>query len=531
MPHHSEQALRESESRYRKLFQNMTSGFAYCKMIFNEESQPVDFIYVEVNSAFERSTGLKDVVGKKVSELIPGLNESNPELLEIYGRVALTGKPETFETEVSALGLHFSVSAYSLKDGYFGAVFDDITARKRAEAAVEQYKQRLEKLVDERTEALRNSNRFLDSVIENIPNMIFVKDAKDLRFARFNKAGEELLGFSRSELIGKNDYDFFPKTEADFFTSKDRAVLAGGQILDIPEEQIRTRLKGERILHTKKIPILGKSNEPEYLLGISEDITDKLQLEENRRQLVQAQLAQEEAQKGIVVRDEFLSIASHELKTPLTSLYMQLQLVARFFKDPQKVDREKAGFLLGKSLKACEQLNLMLNELLDMTRIRAGKLVLNRRETDFRVALTETVLQISEEIAKSGSSVEVIAEEPVMGQWDPNRILQVVSNLLSNALKYGEGKPIVVSLKRDSAANSVRLQVKDHGIGIAPDVQKIIFERFERGVSVDKISGLGLGLYIVRMIVEAHSGRVWVESDAEVGGALFTVELPLSGNH
>lgn len=104
------------------------------------------------------------------------------------------------------------------------------------------------------TEKLRNVNSFLDSVVENIPNMIFVKDAKELRFVRFNKAGEELLGYDRKDLMGKNDYDFFPKTEADFFTTKDRNVLLGGMLLDIPEEPIHTKLKGIRILHTKKSP-------------------------------------------------------------------------------------------------------------------------------------------------------------------------------------------------------------------------------------------------------------------------------------
>src|SRR5690348_9814256 len=105
--------------------------------------------------------------------------------------------------------------------------------------------------------------------------MIFVKDAKHLRFARFNRAGEELPGFPRKQLIGKNDYDFFPKEEADFFTQKDRAVLAGGKVVDIPEEPIHTKHKGKRILHTKKIPILGAGGKPLYLLGISEDITER----------------------------------------------------------------------------------------------------------------------------------------------------------------------------------------------------------------------------------------------------------------
>uniref|UniRef100_B8HP17 histidine kinase n=1 Tax=Cyanothece sp. (strain PCC 7425 / ATCC 29141) TaxID=395961 RepID=B8HP17_CYAP4 len=126
---------------------------------------------------------------------------------------------------------------------------------------------------------VRQTQRFLDSIIENLPNMVFVKDAQFLRFVRFNKAGEELLGYVREDLLGKNDYDFFPAQEADFFVSKDREVLATGNLLDIAEEQIQTRTGETRLLHTKKIPILNDAGQPQYLLGISEDITEYRQAE------------------------------------------------------------------------------------------------------------------------------------------------------------------------------------------------------------------------------------------------------------
>lgn len=142
----------------------------------------------------------------------------------------------------------------------------DITERKRAE------------------EELRESESFITSVVENLPNMIFVKDAKDLKFVRFNKAGEDLLGYPREVLIGKSDYEMFPKDEADFFTSKDREVLELGGMLDIPEELIDTKHHGRRILHTRKIPIYDEKGEPRYLLGISEDVTDLKRLESARKE-------------------------------------------------------------------------------------------------------------------------------------------------------------------------------------------------------------------------------------------------------
>ena len=152
-------------------------------------------------------------------------------------------------------------------------VLSDITDRKRQETE------------------LRESEAFLKAIVENIPDMIFVKDAEALRFVRFNKAGEELLGFSREELIGKNDYDFFPKEEADFFTEKDNAVLTSGALLDIPEEPIQVKNSGLKILRTKKIPLLDEKGKPKYLLGISEDITERRLAEKAQRE-IEEQLSQ-----------------------------------------------------------------------------------------------------------------------------------------------------------------------------------------------------------------------------------------------
>jgi len=167
----------------------------------------------------------------------------------------------------------------------------DITEKKRMEQELQQLMADLEIRVQQRTKelavasgALQESEEFLNSIVENIPDMIFVKDAENLQFVRFNKAGEELLGYTRDELIGKSDYDFFPENEADFFTAKDLDVLHDKKLIDIPEETIQTKYRGQRILHTKKISILNKKGDPQYLLGISEDITERKRAEKELRQ-------------------------------------------------------------------------------------------------------------------------------------------------------------------------------------------------------------------------------------------------------
>jgi PAS domain S-box-containing protein len=148
---------------------------------------------------------------------------------------------------------------------WYGIIYD-ITDRKIAE------------------EKIQNANLFLDSIIENIPNMIFIKDAKNLQFTRINKAGEELLGIPEEEMLGKSDHDFFPNEQAELYIEKDREVLHSKKMYDIPEEPLETRDKGKRIIHTMKVPILGQNGEPEYLLGISEDITERKNIEAAIRQ-------------------------------------------------------------------------------------------------------------------------------------------------------------------------------------------------------------------------------------------------------
>lgn len=165
---------------------------------------------------------------------------------------------------VAILGFGNKPSPYTEEDATLVATLADVVWQLISQKRLE--------------EELRQANMLLDSIIENVPHMIFLKDAHDLRFARLNRAGEELLGYSREELLGKSDYDIFPNTEAYVYTARDHEVLRRRELLDIPEEPIQTRHQGQRWLHTKKIPLLGPDGKPLYLLGISEDITEQVRL-------------------------------------------------------------------------------------------------------------------------------------------------------------------------------------------------------------------------------------------------------------
>ncbi len=159
----TERALRESEEKYHFLFENMLNGFAYCKMISDDKGKPVDFVYLEINSAFEKLTGLKkaNVLGKNVTQAIPGIKEANPELFEVYTRVANTGQAEHFEVYLEPLRIWLSISAYSSKKGYFAAVFENITEQKQAEERLEEYSKGLELTVEDRTQKLSEAHERL----------------------------------------------------------------------------------------------------------------------------------------------------------------------------------------------------------------------------------------------------------------------------------------------------------------------------------------------------------------------------------
>jgi signal transduction histidine kinase len=232
---------------------------------------------------------------------------------------------------------------------------------------------------------------------------------------------------------------------------------------------------------------------------------------------------QAETREAVRLRDEFLSVASHELKTPLTSLKLRVQGLidqAPPVADPVEAARLQKSFELAE--RQVRRLEKLINGLLDVSRIAVGRFPLQRQWVDLVAMVHAVVGQFSAEIARSGVDLRLELPPDAFGHWDPLRLEQVVVNLVSNALKYGGGRPIDV---RVSAGELIAtLVVRDHGIGIDPADHARIFERFERAVSLD-YGGLGLGLHITREIVAAHGGAIRVES-ARGQGATFIVELP-----
>jgi two-component system OmpR family sensor kinase len=259
-----------------------------------------------------------------------------------------------------------------------------------------------------------------------------------------------------------------------------------------------------------------------YLLTRKQMIIAKIIAREKERLL-------EKEKEHVVARDDFLSIASHELKTPLTSLKLQAQVMMRAInrKDPLAFSPEKVTQLIRQIDSQTTRLTRLVDDMLDISRIRTGRLKMVTEEVEITDIVNEVVERLNQLFMDSiGELPNVQMNEKMKGEWDRFRIEQVLVNLLTNAIRYGNKKPITINVTKEN--NFAKICVIDQGIGIAKENAEKIFDRFERaGMSASEVSGLGLGLFITNQIVKAHGGSIAVDSELDKGST-FTVFLPLS---
>ncbi|WP_257454666.1 hybrid sensor histidine kinase/response regulator [Archangium lipolyticum] len=293
--------------------------------------------------------------------------------------------------------------------------------------------------------------------------------------------------------------------------------------------------------HTKDLPILllsARAGEEATLEGLASGADDYLVKPFSARELLarvrtrfelvrmRQEVARERAQveslmEAVRARDDFLSVASHELKTPLTSFQLNLNAIERGLRH---VSHPSVGERLDVARRSVRRLARLIETLLDVSQLTTGRLQLEPERVDLATLVGEVVAASEEEAQRQGTPLNVHLESPLTGCFDRDRMEQVVHHLLSNALKFGQGRPVEVSLRSDGSGAAV-LSVVDHGIGIPPADRARIFERFERAVSVKNFGGLGLGLWVTRQVVEAHQGAIRVE-DTPGGGATFHIQLP-----
>jgi PAS domain S-box-containing protein len=596
----AEDALRRSESNFRALFDQAPEG------VFITD---VDRRCTDVNTAACQILGYEreELVGSKIFDLLPGDDE--PRLIDAREGSLAPGWVEVWEWTLKrkdGVLIPVEVTGSTLPDGRWQAFVRDVSRRRQRE------------------EELRKVTNLLDSIIETVPAMIFMKSAGSLRFERFNRAGEDLLGMPREAILGRSDYDLFPAEQAEAFQARDRETLSERRLVVIQEEPIRTAT-GLRWLRTMKIPIVDGVGTPVYLLGISMDITDRIRaerereeslrwlravleqspvgmvlvhgpdgakVEPNRRALemvgaplgpqlrYQDRIAGPDGQpiderllpseralrgehteglelllrttagetipilassapimgvdgtvQGAVVafqdiraakelehlRAEWGSVVAHDLRQPLQSIAMSAHILAASTGDQHKyIERIRSS---------AERLDRMVADLMDFSRLDARRLELVRRPVDLAAVVRGSVERIAQQAPDRPFDVEVQPDTP-RADADPDRIAQVMENLLTNAVKYGSAEtPIVVGIAHEN--HDIAVAVTNQGKALAPEELPRLFERFHRtaGARQGAAKGAGLGLYITRALVEAHGGHITAES-TPAGMTTFRFTLP-----
>jgi len=367
---------------------------------------------------------------------------------------------------------------------------------------------------------IRRAEAFLNSIIENVPSAIFVRDAHDMRLQRVNRAFEELSGCAREKVIGKTFLECASTEEADLYTIGDLEALRGGKLIDIPETRLPVGPRGARVVRTIKVPILDGYGVPQYLLGISEDITERKAWEEA---LAGAKLEAERANRA---KSEFLSRMSHDLRTPLNSILGFAQLLEMDQLTEDQRDSVRHIISGGAHLLA------LINEILDIAKIESGRLSLSPEPVTIDDILADVVDLIRPVAAQRGVTVEgpelkASCNRRVLA--DRQRLRQILLNLLSNAVKYNRDGGRVWLTCEDVPNDRLRIKVSDTGAGIRPEQVPLLFQPFERlGAERTAIEGTGLGLVLSKGLAEAMDGTMGAESVVDQGST-FWVELAQAG--
>lgn len=406
-----------------------------------------------------------------------------------------------------------SVSAAPLRDGaghITGAmvVANDVTERIAARHKVEAL-----------ATQLANQQRWLESLLNLSPVPLVLVEPRTGEVTFANRAADELAG-------GK-----FPREPVDARPSEFRqASRPDGTRLQLADFPVARAVRGERLnldpiewhLPVGTRSVLVSSERLPAMYGHPETLVISY-LDVTRLRVVEAEL-----QRAVRGRDEFLSIAAHELRTPITSLQLYLQGLVRTARS--RVDPSGSLDVLTevmlrarKAERQTQRLSRLVESLLDLSRINAGRLELQLSEVDLVSLVRDTVADQEDEARRNGCEVHFEAPPDLVGQWDPLRLEQVISNLLSNAFKYGAKSPVHLRVEDRGALASIA--IRDQGIGISPDDQTRLFQRFERAVSERHYGGFGLGLWIVKQIVSALGGHVTVQSEPG-RGSTFEVLLP-----
>ncbi len=482
-----EEAFRESEALYRSLFENMLDGFAYCEMIFDDQSHPTDFVYLGVNNAFESLTGLKNVVGKRFTEVIPGVKESHPEVFETYGRVALTGQPERFEIDFTPLGRWFWISVYSPRKNHFVAVFENITDRKRSEEAL-----------------LYRAN-----ITEVASDALYATNA-DLKILVWNKSAEGLYGWNADEVLGKDPRDLFRPR---FLTGQTREevfeeIKAKGKWRD---EVINMRKDGSQITIIASINAI--KNVSGNVVGYAvchTDITDRKRMETDLRrshdeldERVRERTAQlqDSENKLRALASELINAQETERKRIAHELHDSLaaQLAAIKYRLERKISEGGSSdpIILQEIIHDVQNANVETRRI--MANLRPSVL------DDLGILPALSSFSRETEKAYPGTTIEYSTriEEGEVPEELKIVLFRVVQESVTNAIRHGKASRIRIGVERTNGW--LRLNVADNGRG------------FDAARLETKSKSHGIGLNSMEQRIDSTGGIFSISSSPGQG--------------
>jgi len=430
----AENALIQSEKKYRTLFENMLEGFAYCKMLFDDEGQPIDWIYIDVNPAFYELTGLEDIQGKKVTEAIPGIIEAQPELFELYGRVTISGEAETIEVYFKPLEIWFNISAFKPAPEHFVAVFENITERKMAEIA------------------LKESEEKYRLISENTGDVIWLMDLDSQRFTYISPSVYKLRGYTAEEVLDQSLEDILTPESYQYLMEKlpqkIQAYSLGDESMKLQTFRVEQACKDGRTVPTEVVAniLTDETGNITGLLAVSRDITKRVEMEE-------------EIQKSLQEKEMLLKEIHHRVKNNLMIIASLLNLQSRYIKD------KKALSIFKESQSRANSMALIHEKLYrstDLKRINFGEYIKTLSTDLFRTYVGDP--------SRVRLNIDV---EDVMLDINTSIPLGLILNeLVSNSLKHafpdertGEIN-VVFTLTNDE----YQLKVSDTGIGFPSDL-------------------------------------------------------------
>jgi PAS domain S-box-containing protein len=534
------QAVRESETQYRALFDSIDEGFCIVEVLFEEE-RPVDYRFLRVNPAFERHTGLKDASFKRIRELVPGHDQH---WFETYGRVAQTGEPDRFEDAAVAPGRFYDVYAFRVgapEQRQVAVLFNDITKRKRAEESL-RVSERQTAFQLELSDALRplSDAAEIHSTVTRMARDYFEADRcyyceieGDRSFIRQDASRDDL-----PSVVGEYRLDSYPifRTVVD---AGRPVVVEDSRTAHVLDEELKRLCLEMQILSFLDVPVI-KDGRPVGILCITScaprswtehDVMLAVETAERTWVAVdraRAEVSLREANERLLEADrrknEFLAVLSHELRNPLAPIRNSVYILERAAPGGEQAVRAREVID-----RQAQHMARLIDDLLDVTRVSRGKIVLQRERVDLAAIARGTAEDHRETFARDGVDLEVLDPgKPLWVEGDRTRLAQVVGNLLTNSAKFTpRGGRTVLTV--EAIAKQAVVRVRDDGAGMSPETLENVFEPFVQAAQPIERSrgGLGLGLALVKELVQMHGGTVAARSEGEGRGSEFVVSLPL----